>query len=534
MAAIEVYDTTLRDGAQAEGISYSVQDKLAIAVALDDLGVAYIEGGWPNPTHEVDIEFFRRARELDLRTAKLAAFGSTRRADLAPADDAQLCTLVETGTPVVTIFGKTWRLHVQKVLRCSPGENLQMIHSSVAFLKSFGREVVYDAEHFFDAFYEKEDRAADYALATLAAALSGGADRLVLCDTNGGRMPAEIKSAVAEVVRMIPGVTIGIHTHDDAGCGVANALVAVEAGATHVQGTVNGYGERCGNANLCQIVPNLMLKMGHAAIAPERLGRLTAVSRLVSELANQPHNDRQGYVGASAFAHKGGTHIDAMHKTPQAYEHVAAERVGNQRRILVSDQSGATALAWKLERLYPQLDKRNPKVRHLLKQLKDLEAAGYQFEAAEASFELMAKRALGDFRPHFELVNYRVRLDRVTTEDTVHEATLKIRVDGRERHTVAEGDGPVDALNLALRKALVEFYPTVEDLRLIDFKVRVLDTKSATAAQVRVLIQTRCDGHEYGTVGVSTDIINASWEALCDSIEYGLWRLESDLAAAAP
>jgi 2-isopropylmalate synthase len=347
----------------------------------------------------------------------------------------------------------------------------------------------------------------------------------VLCDTNGGTLPQPLAAIVREVVAALP-LPIGVHTHDDSGCGVANALLGVDAGATHVQGTINGYGERCGNANLCQILPNLALKVGCETVTPAQLQRLTAVSRLVSELANQPHNERQGYVGASAFAHKGGTHIDAMHKTPKAYEHVAAETVGNRRRILVSDQSGTTTLAWKLARLYPHLDKRNPQIKAILKQLKDMEAGGYQFEAAEASFELLAKRALGDFRPHFELLNYRVRLDRDTTEDTVHEATLKIRINGQERHTVAEGNGPVDALSLALRKALLEFYPCVERFQLTDYKVRVLDSKAGTAAYVRVLIETRCDDHVYGTVGVSEDIINASWEALRDSVEYGLALVE--------
>jgi len=525
MAHVEIYDTTLRDGAQAEGISYSIQDKLYIAQELDILGVAYIEGGWPNPTHELDMEFYQRAASLDLKTARLCAFGSTRRADVAAEDDVQLQTLVATGAPVVTIFGKTWNLHVHKVLRVTLEDNLAMIRSSVAWLSAQGREVIYDAEHFFDGY--RADAA--YALATLAAAAEGGASRVVLCDTNGGSLPAFVADAVSAAVAAL-NVPVGIHTHDDAGCGVANALQAVNAGATHVQGTINGYGERCGNANLCQIIPNLMLKMGHGAIAESGLARLTSVSRLVSELANQPHNERQGYVGASAFAHKGGTHIDAMHKTPQAYEHVAAEKVGNRRRILVSDQAGTTALAWKLERLYPHLDKRHPSVKKLLKRLKDLEANGYQFEAAEASFEMLAHRALGDYTPHFELVNYRVRLDRIADEDTVHEATVKIMVGPKERHCVAEGNGPVDALSNALRKALGRAHPLVHNLKLTDYKVRVLNSGAATAAQVRVLITTACNGVEYGTVGVSEDIINASWEALSDAIEYGLTLQEREQA----
>ncbi len=526
MDRVEVYDTTLRDGAQAEGINFSVEDKLRIAAALDDLGVDFIEGGWPNPTHQADVEFFQRVLERPMRHARLAAFGSTRRANVSADEDDQLRTLIATGAPVITIFGKTWPLHITDVLRTDLDTNLDMIESSVRFLKQAGRFVIYDAEHYFDGCEADEQ----YALLTLSAAVRGGADRLVLCDTNGGTMPLTCYTRCHQVVQQFD-VPVGIHTHNDAGCGVANAMLAVKAGARHVQGTVDGFGERCGNANLCQVVPNLALKLGYQVLADNRLGGLTAVSRLVSELANQPHDERQGYVGASAFAHKGGTHVDAMRKTPQAYEHVAPDQVGNQRRILISDQSGATALAWKLEKMYPGLDKRTPAVRELLGQLKDLEADGYQFEAAEASFELLARRAMGDFEPHFKLVNYRVRLDRIAAHGTVHEATVKIRVGDQERHQVAEGNGPVNALNLALKKALAEYYPEVERFHLIDYKVRVLDSRSGTAARVRVLIETRVNGSVFGTVGVSGDIIEASWEAMVDSIEYGLIVLQDKAPA---
>lgn len=521
MAHVEIYDTTLRDGAQAEGISFSVEDKLRITAALDSFGVAYIEGGWPNPTHQADIEFFRRVGELSLRQAKIVAFGSTRRADRRAEEDSQLRGLLETGAPVVTIFGKTWTLHVEEVLRTDLETNLAMIEDSVAYLAAAGVEVIYDAEHYFDG------READpgYARATLEAAVRGGARRIVLCDTNGGTMPLTLHERVREVVEWCP-VPVGIHAHNDCGCGVANSLMAVKAGATHVQGTINGFGERCGNANLCQVIPNLVLKL-HCPVVPEvRLAGLTEVSRLVSELANQQHDDRQGYVGASAFAHKGGVHINAVVKTPQAYEHVEPEHVGNQRRILISDQAGASTVVAKLERMYPEIDRANPVVRSLLQKLKDLEAEGYQFEAAEASFELLALRALGDYREHFELLNYRVRLDRIADESTVHEATVKLRVNGEVRHTAAEGNGPVNALNLALKKALIEFYPQIDRFHLIDFKVRVLDSKEGTASRVRVLIETRVNGQEYGTVGVSSDVIEASWEALVDSIEYGLLLVE--------
>ncbi len=517
MALVEVYDTTLRDGAQAAGITFTLEDKLQVTAALDELGVHYVEGGWPNPTHEADVEFFRRVRELPLKHAQVAAFGSTRRADLAAADDPQLQTLLSAETPVVTLFGKTWPLHVKQVLKVSPAANLAMIESSIRFLKDAGRFVVYDAEHFFDGF------AADpvYALATLRAAEQGGADRVVLCDTNGGTMPLTLFECVQRVIEAVA-VPVGVHAHNDAGCGVANSMMAIKAGATHVQGTINGFGERCGNANLCQIIPNLMLKLGYEVLPDGHLSDLTKVSRLISELANQTHDERQGYVGESAFSHKGGTHIDAMRKTPQAYEHISPELVGNRRRILLSDQSGAGTLTWKLQHLYPELDKQNPAVRRLLKDLKDLEGAGYRFEAAEASFELRARQALGDFRPRFELINYRVRLDRIAKHGTVHEASVKIRIGDEERHTVAEGNGPVNALNLALKKALRRSFPEVERIHLLDYKVRVLDSGSGTAARVRVLIWSRANGHEYGTVGVSEDIIEASWEAMVDSLEYGL------------
>ncbi|HAZ62508.1 MAG TPA: citramalate synthase [Armatimonadetes bacterium] len=520
MARVEIYDTTLRDGAQAEGISYSIQDKLRIAGALAELGVAYIEGGWPNPTHQVDVEFFTRAAQQDLGGSKLAAFGSTRRADRAAGDDPQLQALVASGAPVITIFGKSWTIHVDEVLRVSREANLEMIADSVAWLAQHAEQVIFDAEHFFDGF--ATDR--EYALAALVAAAEAGAARVVLCDTNGGTLPAAIEAAV-RAAREVVGVPIGIHAHDDIGCGVANSIVAVAAGATHVQGTMNGLGERCGNANLCQIIPNVMLKMGHEAIATDGLEQLTRISRLISELSNQTHNQRQGYVGASAFAHKGGTHIDAMRKLPQAYQHVPAELVGNRSRVLVSDQAGAGALAWKLDALYPDLDKRDPRVRRLLERLKELEAAGYQFEAAEASFQLLARRALDDYHPHFELINYRVRLDRVNGDGTIHEATVKVRVGDGERHTVAEGNGPVDALSNALRKALGRAYPDVHRIQLSDYKVRVLDSRAATAASVRVLIEYTADDHVFGTVGVSEDVVAASWQALADGIAYGLEKL---------
>lgn len=517
-ADVKIYDCTLRDGAQAEGISFSVADKLAIARRLDQLGVHYIEGGWPNPTNPKDVEFFERARDLEFNSARLSSFGSTRRANNAPEDDEILKTLLATGTQVVTIFGKSWTLHVTDALRITPEENLALIHDSVAYLKSQGREVVYDAEHFFDGY--KANGA--YALETLLAAQEGGADVLALCDTNGGTLPSELRTII-EAIKPRVERPFGIHTHNDAGMAVANTIVAVELGATQVQGTINGIGERCGNANLCSVIPNLELKLGKRTVGEAGLKRLMKLSRYVSEVANVSHDHRQAYVGESAFAHKGGVHIDAMLKQPASYEHCLPEAVGNQRRYLLSEQSGGATIVAKIEHLIPGLDKRHPTVRALLDQIKQMENDGYVFEGADASVEILARKFLGSYRDPFQLVGYRT-INRQTGQNNEVEAIVKLEVNGGVFHTVAEGDGPVNALDRALRKALEQVYPSLRQVALKDYKVRVLSSRDGTAAHVRVLIESSDGQDTWTTIGVSENVIAASWDALVDSLSYKLLK----------
>ena len=513
---VQIYDSTLRDGAQAEGIAFSLDDKLMIAQRLDALGVHYIEGGWPNPTNPKDMEFFNRISELPFENAKVAAFGSTRRANNHPEDDAILNTLLQVGTDVVTLFGKSWELHVTHVLRTTRDENLRLIQDSVAFIGSNGREVVYDAEHFFDGY--KDDP--QYAIATLLAAQEGGAVVLVLCDTNGGTLPSELQEIIENVKRKIS-LPFGIHTHNDAGVGVANALVAVEMGAAQVQGTFNGYGERCGNANLCSIIPSLELKLDKSSIGPVKLAGLKDFSRFLSEIANVYHDHRQPYVGESAFAHKGGVHIDAMVKQPATYEHCEPEHVGNERRFLLSEQSGSATIAAKLNHLIPGLYKKHPALQRLLRQIKQLEHEGYVFEAAEASFEILARRALGAISDPFRLIGFRT-INRKSAEGTEVEAIVKVEVDGQIYHTVADGDGPVNALDAALRQGLEPVYPTLREVHLEDYKVRVLSARDGTAARVRVLIESSDSHRVWNTIGVSENIIEASWIALVDSLTYKL------------
>ena len=515
---VQIYDSTLRDGAQAEGISFSVDDKLMVARRLDDLGVHYIEGGWPNPTSPKDLEFFLQARDIPFKNARIAAFGSTRRAANPPEGDATLNTLLQAGTEVVTIFGKSWTLHVTKALRIGVEENLDLIRDSVSYLKANGREVIYDAEHFFDGY---KDNAA-YAVSTLLAAQEGGADLLVLCDTNGGTLPSEVQRIISATKKHIR-LPFGIYTHNDAGMAVANSIMAVELGAVQVQGTFNGYGERCGNANLCSVIPNLELKLGRHSIGTERLKTLMDFSRFVSEIANVHHDHRQPYVGESAFAHKGGVHIDAMTKHPASYEHSDPVWVGNQRRYLLSEQSGAASIAAKLDHLIPDLDKQHPTVRKLLLQIKQLEHEGYVFEGAEASFEIMAREHLGTFCDPFRLIGFRT-INRKTPEGSEVEAIVKIEVDGQTYHTVAEGDGPVNALDAALRLALEQVYPVLKEVHLEDYKVRVLSEQDGTAAKVRVLIESSDGQWVWNTVGVSENIIEASWIALVDSLSYKLLK----------
>ncbi len=516
MPNLAIYDTTLRDGSQREGISFSVSDKLKIAQKLDEFGVSYIEGGWPG-SNPKDLEFFQRARELKLRQARLCAFGSTRRPHTDVTADANIKELVAAGTEVVTIFGKSWDFHVHNALSTSLEENLAMIEDTVAYLKSLGREVIYDAEHFFDGFKSNPE----YALATIKAAARNGADVVVLCDTNGGLMPWELAEILNAVKRAVS-VPLGIHAHDDAGMAVANTLLAVRHGVGHIQGTINGYGERCGNANLCTIIPTLQLKMGRPVVSSAQLQGLTKLSRFVAELANIVPAEQQPYVGFNAFTHKGGIHVDAVSKSPETYEHVEPHRVGNRRRILVSELSGRSNIFLKAQENNIGLLKDHPQTKIVLQRIKELEHQGYQFEGAEGSFELLILKALQAYRPLFKLEGFRLIVEKRASGQLYSEATIKVRVGEKLVHTAAEGNGPVNALDNALRKALEEVYPALKKIKLMDFKVRVLDGADGTGSQVRVLIESRDDRKAWGTVGVSTNIIEASWQALVDSIEYGL------------
>ena len=519
MSAVQIYDSTLRDGAQAEGISFSVEDKLMIAERLDELGVHYIEGGWPNPTNPTDLLFFIRAKERTFRSAKITAFGSTRRADNTPEHDATLNTLLGANTEAIALFGKSWDLHVTHVLRTTLDQNLQMIEDSVAFLKSKDREIIYDAEHFFDGYRADPE----YAIRTLRAAEEGGADILILCDTNGGCMPSEVGRIIEETKQEIS-LPFGVHMHNDAGMAVANTILGVELGAIQVQGTINGYGERCGNANLCIVLPNLELKLGVHTLGSDKLRELMEVSRFVSEIANVAHDHRQPYVGESAFAHKGGAHVDGVSKDPRTFEHVPPEAVGNERRVLVSDQSGGSTVANKLEALRPGLDKRDPHVQQVLAEVKQREHEGYQYEAASGSFDILARKVMGTYTEPFRTRSFRVVAQRYEDGHHFEEAIVEVEVDGQEEHTVAKGHGPVNALDNALRKALGKFYEGLREVHLEDYKVRVLSSRDGTAAKVRVLIESSDGKDVWGTVGVSEDIIEASFFALADSLTYKLLK----------
>ncbi len=518
MKNIELYDTTLRDGSQTEGISYSVYDKVRIARKLDELGIHYVEGGYPlsNPK---DKAFFEELKRKPLKNAKLVAFGSTRRAGTKPEEDAGLKSLVASGARTATIFGKSSDLHVREVLRVSLEENLEMIRDSVSFLKKKGLEVIYDAEHFFDAY----KRNADYALQTLKAAQESGARLLCLCDTNGGSLPSEVTQIIGDVRQVIT-APLGIHTHNDAGVAVANSIAAVEAGCVQVQGTINGYGERCGNADLIPIIGILKLKMARGCISDERLRELTEVAHFVSEVSNMKQADNQPFVGKSAFAHKAGVHINAVLKIPQSYEHIDPVRVGNARRILVSELAGKSPILLKAQELKLDIEKDSPAAKQVLKKLQDLEHRGFQFESADASFEIMVKRILKKFKDFFLLEGFRVIIEKRKKGRVTSEAMVKLKVGKQSEHTSSDGDGPVNALDNALRKALKAFYPQVQKMHLSDFKVRVLDAKEGTAAKVRVLIQSQDERDTWTTVGVSENIIEASWQALVDSIEFKLLK----------
>lgn len=518
MKQVFLYDTTLRDGAQTEGISYSLSDKIKIARKLDELGIHFIEGGWPS-SNPKDKSFFAELKKKPLKKSVLAAFGSTRRPHSKTSSDENLKGLINAATPVITIFGKTWDLHVKDVLKTTLEENLKMIYESVAFLKSKKKTVFYDAEHFFDAYKENSE----YTLKTLAAAIDGGCDRIIFCDTNGGTLPRDLKTAIEEVKRNFS-INMGIHCHNDLGLAVANSIEALNSGCTQIQGTFNGYGERCGNADLVTIAGIVKLKMGINCLTDEAIKNLTKTAHFIGEVSNMKRDDRQPFVGKSAFAHKGGVHINAVLKNSRSYEHIDPKLVGNHRRVLVSELAGKTPILIKAKELDLDLEKNSPETKKILELLQKLEHKGYAFEAADASFEVLVKKALGKYKKFFDLESFRVIIEKRESGKLYSEATIKVKVNKILEQTAAEGDGPVNALDNALRKALLGFYPNLSKMHLSDFKVRVLDEKAGTAAKVRVLIQSQDQTDSWTTVGVSENIIEASWQALVDSVEYKLLK----------
>lgn len=511
-----IFDTTLRDGTQGEGVSLSVEDKLKIAQKLDELGVHYIEGGWPGSNHK-DIEFFEKAKDLPLKNARITAFGSTRRKGIKAEQDANLNKILESGVKVATIFGKSWDFQVTTALETTLEENLAMIQDSVRYLKQHGLEVIYDAEHFFDGYKENSE----YALATLEHAQKGGADWIVLCDTNGGSMPHEIGEIVRAVKDKIS-VDIGIHAHNDCELGVANSLAAVQAGARQVQGTINGFGERCGNANLVSVIPNLQLKLGYEVVSEEQLKSLSNVARFVSEIANVNMPVNQPFVGSAAFAHKGGIHVSAIRKHPRTYEHIEPELVGNKQRVLVSELAGQSNVLFKAQELNLDIQLDSEVAREAIQKIKQLEHEGYQFEGADASLELLLREATGNLEEVFTVESYKIIVERSADSKSVSEAIVKLKIGEERVFTAAEGNGPVNALDNALRKALEQYYPSITDMHLADYKVRVIDEKNATAAKVRVLIESSDRKNSWSTVGVSENVIEASWQALVDSMRYAL------------
>ncbi|MEN8189002.1 MAG: citramalate synthase [Thermodesulfobacteriota bacterium] len=523
---IQIYDTTLRDGTQAENFNLSATDKVIISHKLDELGIDFIEGGWPG-TNPLAVEFFKTMQDRNLKHAKLAAFGSTRLFSNPVDKDANLQALLDAKTPVITIFGKSWDIHVHDALRIELEDNLLIIEESLAYLKPHVEQLFYDAEHFFDGFKKSKE----YALATLGKAIEGGADCLVLCDTNGGMLPHEVAPIVKQVQHYISEkgskVELGIHVHNDSETAVASSLMAVDSGVNQVQGTINGYGERCGNANLTSIIPAVSLKMGYDCGGGEKLTHLFETSRLINELANLAHDKYQPYVGRSAFAHKGGIHVSAVQRNPLTYEHIEPEKVGNLRRILISDQAGKSNILYKAKKFGIDLESNSPIVGSIVKELKELENQGFQYEGAEASFELLMRRAMGT-QPHFfELKGFRAINSKQTMDEPPEtEATIRAEVGGHEVHVAAMGDGPVNALDNALRKALTRFYPKLAEMELVDYKVRVLTGEHGTGAKVRVLVETRDEETSWGTVGVSYNIVEASWQALVDAITYKLMRDE--------
>ena len=527
MDPILLYDTTLRDGTQGENVTFSADEKLTIAMRLDDIGIHYIEGGWPG-SNPRDVAFFNLAKRVTFKCARLAAFGSTRKPGTRPDQDNNLNALLETETPAVTLFGKSWDLHVEKIMNNTLPENLSMINDSVAFLKQHDREVIYDAEHFFDGY--KDNR--DYAMQTLAAALDGGADFIVLCDTNGGTLPFELESIIAEVQQKMNNISngpsqngsvkLGIHSHNDCGMAVANSITAVQNGAVMVHGTINGYGERCGNADLTTIVPILCIKMDRTCVTPENLKKIKTLSRYVSETANLVPLNSRPFVGKSAFAHKGGIHVSAIMKTPRAYEHMDPAMVGNSRRVLVSDLSGKSNVEYKAKELGVEIGKNGFDSSQIALEIKQMEQEGYQFDTADGTFKILLEKFTDQFKPHFALESFRVTIEKDKDQPCSAHATIKISVGDKKEITAGEGYGPVSALDNALRKALDKFYPDLDTMRLVDFKVRVIDGTRGTAAKVRVLIESRDQNEIWSTMGVSEDIIEASWQALADSFQFKL------------
>lgn len=516
---VEILDSTLRDGAQGEGISFSVQDKIHICQALDELGIGLIEAGNPG-SNPKDMEFFQEMKKIQLKTSKLAAFGSTRRKDIKCAEDVNLQSLIAAGTEWVVIFGKSWTFQVTDIIKTTLEENLVMIRDTCAFLKEQGKRVVYDAEHFFTGFQDDPE----YALKSLEAAVEGGAETLSLCETKGGCMLKDCEKAVRAAVERIGGrAVIGIHTHNDCGLAVANSLIAVEAGARHVQGTFLGFGERTGNANLSCIIPDLQLKLGYKCIEDDKMKNLTSIAKRVAEITNIALDPQLPFVGGAAFSHKAGMHIDAVLKNPEAYEHISPDSVGNERVFLMSEVAGRSTIIEKIQKIDPSITKSSPQVAELVAKMKELEFEGYQFEGADGSFELLARKVIGRYKPFFTLHYYQTNGVNPRPEEGVCAcAQIKVEVEGQIEVTAGEGDGPVNALDIALRKALSRFYPAVNQIRLTDYKVRVLDGKSATAAKVRVLIESSDGKSTWTTVGVSCDVMEASWLALCDSFEYKL------------
>jgi len=513
---VKLFDTTLRDGAQTEGISFSLEDKLKIAKLLDELGIHYIEGGWPG-SNPKDIEFFKKVKELKFKAARVVAFSSTRRPEVKVEEDKNILALIQAETPVVSIFGKSWDFHVKDALRTTLLENLKMIEDTILFAKKAGKEVIFDAEHFFDGY--KANR--EYALQCLKVAEEAGADLLCLCDTNGGTLPFEIEEIINEVKKEVKS-PLGIHAHNDSEVGVAVSVMAVKCGCVQVQGTINGYGERCGNANLCSIIPILKLKMGINCISDEQLRKLTEISRHIAEIANLPQSPHQPFVGRSAFSHKGGIHVSAVVKHPGTYEHIAPEKVGNERRVTISELSGVSNLLVKAEQYGIKLKKETPETKTLIRILKEMESQGYSFEEGEASFELLVKRTLGMYTPFFELKEYKVETEKLGDKPSKVLAHIQIGVKDKHYEAAGVGDGPVNALDNALRKVLEGIYPELKSMKLTDYKVRVLNTEAGTAARVRVTIESADEKSVWNTVGVSENVIEASWQALVDAFEYKL------------